>query len=146
MASTSLKRQNKRSKAAVRRATEKRMARVGEALEVMRRERLRPVVLRAMARQGTLSACARASRMTVAEIRAWCEEDPTMADAMVEAHEQLMDTLEERAHQIAMAGSERLIEFLLKAGRREKYGDQLKVDAKVVHEQVWKIGDAEVRF
>jgi hypothetical protein len=49
--------------------------------------------------------------------------DPEFARLWEEALDKAMDCLEIEAHRRAKAGSDRLLEFLLKCRRKDKYGD-----------------------
>lgn len=146
MASTSLKRANARKKSAVAQVRTIEVAQVAGAMAQIRKDRAKGIVLRALAKTGTLSSAARAARCTVTEISQWAEEDPGFAIRMVESQNILIDSLEEKATQMALSGNERLMVFMLKSLRREKFGDEVKIDATVRNVQVWKIGDKEISF
>jgi len=61
----------------------------------------------------------------------WRERWVTFANEWQEALDDAIDTLEGEAWRRARKSSDRLLMFLLKAHRREMYGDQVKVDQNV---------------
>jgi AcrR family transcriptional regulator len=73
----------------------------------------------------TAAKAAGASRTTVYR---WRDEDKSFAEAWDSAREEGLDLLEDRALRLAHQGSERLIMFILKAGRPEKYKERVAAD------------------
>ena len=58
----------------------------------------------------------------------WREADPAFRAAWEEAHEVAVDALEEEARRRALDQSDRLLEFLLKANRPEKYRETYRFE------------------
>ena len=93
-----------------------------------------PVFLGSLRSHGVVRlACQQAQieRGTAYKMR---EADAKFANSWDEAIEEATDTLVAVARQRALNGSDRLLEFLLKAHRPEVYRDAINVENKVVHD------------
>jgi hypothetical protein len=73
-----------------------------------------------------VSAAARAAGIPRRTAYNWRASDPAFAEAWEDAEEEAADDLEQVARDRAKAGSERMLEILLKAHRPEKFVERVR--------------------
>lgn len=83
--------------------------------------------LRVFRASGNASAAARAAKVSRKTVYEWRDEDADFRADFEHAREQAVEMLELIARQRALGGSDRLLEFLLKAHKPEVYGDRLRI-------------------
>ena len=79
--------------------------------------------LKAYAEMGSIAGACQAIGLARCLIYEWRAKDPHFADAMVAAEETAVELLESAAYTRALAGSDRLLMFLLEKLRPHIYGD-----------------------
>lgn len=117
----------------------------GECITPKQRE----VFLETLAKTGRMNQSSLAGGHVADTFRALIDNDPEFRAQAISAQEHFADTLEEEARRRAQDGvprtvrykgeevgteveySDRLMELLLKGHRRSKFGDEVKVDARV---------------
>jgi AcrR family transcriptional regulator len=93
----------------------------------------------------SITRAAREAGIGRATVYAWRDRDPAFAAAWDGAHEAGLDMLEDRARELAMAGNERLLMFLLEAGRPQKYRKNVKLEhSGTINLPVNELTDAEL--
>lgn len=88
----------------------------------------RPVFLKGFAEGGTISAACEVANIARSTAYRERQANEDFALAWHDLEEALTDKLERKAVSLAMNGEVRLIEFLLKARRPDKYRDNVKVE------------------
>lgn len=83
--------------------------------------------LRAVAKFGTLTSGCRAARCSPHTVYKWREHDQAFSIRELEVRNEFADSLEIEARRRAFAGSDRLLEMLLRAVRPEKYRERLDI-------------------
>jgi hypothetical protein len=87
--------------------------------------------LKTFAVSANITRAARAAKVGRTQVYAWQESSDEFTLAMREAREEAYDRLEQEAVRRAMAGSDTLIMFLLKAARPEKFRERSEVKVHV---------------
>ena len=85
---------------------------------------------------GNVRSSCRAAGVGRTTVYRWRKKWATFAAEWDEAKEDACDLLEEEAWRRAMEESDRLLMFLLKAHRRQVYGDKQEVDVTSAGEQI----------
>lgn len=98
----------------------------------------RRIFLEEYAKFGTQTTAAKIAGLSYNTIENWKKEDPSFAEAMKEANQMIVESLEKCAVERAKAGSDPILMFLLKALDRNKYGERIR------HEFAMKTLDAVV--
>lgn len=88
---------------------------------------MKPAVVEAFKKYGTFEATAEATGIASNTILEWRNTDPEFCAQIDGARLSMVRALENKALDLAMGGSEKMIEFLLKAENRRKYGDRYDV-------------------
>lgn len=94
----------------------------------------RAAALRAFVEFGTVRAACKAAHVGRTAFYEWVNTDPAFARAFAEAQDDVVDELEEEALKRAKDDDTTLIIFLLKAYRRQRFGDRQTVT--VMHSEV----------
>lgn len=105
--------------------------------------RQRDEFLRLIGQGISTSTAAKGAGSSRTTVYRWRQDDAKFAAAWDDAKETGLDRLEDKALQLAHAGSEKLIIFLLKAGRPEKYRENIKHDHD--HSGSIEVNNDEVR-
>jgi hypothetical protein len=80
------------------------------------------------AQTGSMTAAAKAAKISLAVHHRRLETDPAYRKAFEGAQEQAVDLLEEEAFRRALEGSDQLLMFLLRAWRPERYQERSTVE------------------
>lgn len=88
----------------------------------------RPAFLDAFERTGTVTAAARAAAVVPSTAYRERQRNEKFALDWHDREQAVVDQVEAKALELALAGSERLIEFFLKARRPELYREQRRVE------------------
>jgi hypothetical protein len=88
----------------------------------------RPAFLNALESEGTVTAAAAIANVTRTTVYHERQRNEEFALAWADVEERVTEGLERKAVQMAMSGEVKLIEFLLKARRPERYRDNVKVE------------------
>lgn len=91
----------------------------------------RPVFLARLRATGTVRMACRAAGISRTTAYDWREADEDFARDWDEAIEDATDALEAAARARALSGSDKLLMFLLKAMRPDKYGDRLHIEHSI---------------
>jgi hypothetical protein len=102
-----------------------------------RAELQRAKFLELIASGRSITAAARAAKVSRDSLYRWRNENAEFAAAWDEAREAGLDALEDKARDLAEEGDTKMIIFLLKAGRLEKYRENVDVRGKLhlTHEE-----------
>lgn len=97
--------------------------------------------LRAYREHGTVTAACRIARISRTAVYEMRERDPEFKAAWDSAERETTKLLEETAFERALAGSDRLAEFLLKARRPETYRENIRLEhgGTITHEVEAKV-------
>jgi len=86
------------------------------------------VAVAAYKAKGTLADCAKSAGVPRSTVERWIVEDPVFRESMIDAHEEVIDSLERAAIRRAkgsvkngIPGSDDLLKFLLRANRPGKF-------------------------
>ncbi len=88
------------------------------------------MILQEYAATGVMGTSVARAGVSANEHKKWLEDYPTYKEMFLEVKERFVDTLETTAIERAKEKSDSLLMFLLKAHRREVYGDKSEVDLK----------------
>jgi hypothetical protein len=89
---------------------------------------------------GDIATARDAIRVTPSEYFRELERNIEFSDAVLVATPLALNALEERAHQLALAGNDKLLQKILAAKRPGEYGERIKVDMSVTE----KLTDAQL--
>ena len=89
---------------------------------------------------GDIATARDAIRVTPSEYFRELERNIEFSDAILVATPLALNALEERAHQLALAGNDKLLQKILAAKRPGEYGERIKVDMSVTE----KLTDAQL--
>lgn len=92
------------------------------------RRNWRPRFLAALESEGTVSAACKLAGIDRSTAYRERQRDEDFAVAWSDVEQQVTDALEGKAVALALAGDTRLLEFLLKARRPDRYRDNVKVE------------------
>jgi hypothetical protein len=92
---------------------------------------------------GTISGGARYAGVSRNTVYQWMKTDPQFAEDVEQAHEEIIDSLEEAAIARAKNKSDLLTIFLLKHNRPNTYGDNIKVSGQVEHRVILRYVPAQ---
>jgi hypothetical protein len=89
----------------------------------------------------SITGAARDASVSRYALYQWRKEIPQFGAAWDEALEAGLDALEDKARELAEEGSEKLLMFLLKAGRPEKYRENIEVrgNLHLTHEEALEL-------
>jgi hypothetical protein len=100
-------------------------SRVREAVPSKKRRDWVPTWLRAYGEYGTVTAASKAARISRVTAYQRRKRDEAFADAWDDLEQEVTDNLERSGIQRAMDGSDRLVEFFLRARRPNIYRDRV---------------------
>lgn len=94
-----------------------------------------PPFLARLRGSGTVRYACEAAGVSRQTVYAWKRRDPEFARQWDEAQEDAVEALEAAARVRALSGSDRLLMFLLRAIRPDKYGDRLRIEHSIEREK-----------
>ena len=83
------------------------------------------------AKTGSITEAAKAAKISLATHYRWLEIDPAYRKAFEAAQQQAVDLLEGEAFRRALAGSDELLIFLLRAWRPDRYRERSTVEHSI---------------
>lgn len=97
-----------------------------KALKEFDSDERKRVAVESYKKKGTLADCARSAGVPRSTVERWVVEDPAFRESMIDAHEEVIDSLERAALRRAkgtreIPGSDDLLKFLLRANRPGKF-------------------------
>lgn len=98
-------------------------------------DRLKAAFLKALEQFPSDSRAAKNAGVTLNQVRRWFDDDPDFNLQCSEIKERVttekLDSIEDKALEMAEEGSENMIKFVLPALRREKWNPALRIEAEV---------------